>query len=311
MFFPISDVFINPIYLIVVGFLVGILGGFFGVGGGFIAAPALFWTGMPLNIVVGTDLAHMTGKSIVAAKRHSALGHVDIRLGVVMVAGTVLGIEAGAQMIELLEQTGQVDLVVGSTYIVVLLAISAFTAWESITAIRMMYKQHEGQHHELLERADDEDVLAFQGLARLLLRIRLWPMISFPTSGIAEISLWIVLGVGFFTGILAGFLGVGGGFIRMPMLVYFIGVPTHIAVGTDLFEIIISAGYGTLTHALKGNVDILVALVMQTGAAVGAQIGAASTTYVAGPRIRLLFSALPLIGVIIILVRLISGDGGF
>jgi uncharacterized membrane protein YfcA len=136
-------------------------------------------------------------------------------------------------------------------------------------------------------------------------------MISFPTSGIAEISLWIVLGVGFFTGILAGFLGVGGGFIRMPMLVYFIGVPTHIAVGTDLFEIIISAGYGTLTHALKGNVDILVALVMQTGAAVGAQIGAASTTYVAGPRIRLLFSALPLIGVIIILVRLISGDGGF
>jgi hypothetical protein len=311
MYFPISDVFIHPLYLILVGFLVGILGGFFGVGGGFIAAPALFWTGMPLNIVVGTDLAHMTGKSIVAAKRHRALGHVDIRLGMVMVAGTVLGIEAGAQMIELLEQTGQVDMVIGSTYIVVLLAISAFTAWESITAIRMMNKRHEGEQHELLEKADDEDVLAFRGLARLMLRIRLWPMVSFPTSGIAEISLWIVLGVGFFTGILAGFLGVGGGFIRMPMLVYFIGVPTHIAVGTDLFEIIISAGYGTLTHALKGNVDILVALVMQTGAAVGAQIGAASTTYVAGPRIRLLFSALPLIGVILILVRLISGDGGF
>jgi len=311
MFFPISDVFINPLYLILVGFLVGILGGFFGVGGGFIAAPALFWTGMPLNIVVGTDLAHMTGKSIVAAKRHNALGHVDIRLGVVMVAGTVLGIEAGAQMIEALKPTGQLDLVVGSIYVVVLLGISIFTAWESITALRMMNKQHEGEQHELLEKADDEDVLAFQGLARWLLRIRIWPMISFPTSGIAEVSLWIVLGVGFFTGILAGFLGVGGGFIRMPMLVYFIGVPTHIAVGTDLFEIIISAGYGTLTHALKGNVDILVALVMQTGAAVGAQIGAASTTYVAGPRIRLLFSALPLIGVILILVRLISGDGGF
>lgn len=266
---------------------------------------------MPLNIVVGTDLAHMTGKSIVAAKRHSALGHVDIRLGMVMVVGTVLGIEAGAQLIEILEQMGQVDQVIGSTYIVVLLAISFFTAWESITAIRIMNKRKKAANHDLLDKADDEDVLAFQGLSRRLLRIRLWPMISFPTSGIIEVSLWIILGVGFFTGILAGFLGVGGGFIRMPMLVYLIGVPTHIAVGTDLFEIIISAGYGTLTHALKGNVDILVALVMQTGAAVGAQIGAASTTYVAGPRIRLLFSALPLIGVILILIRLLNGDGGF
>jgi uncharacterized membrane protein YfcA len=296
--------------LIIVGFLVGILGGFFGVGGGFIAAPALFWTGMPLNIVVGTDLAHMTGKSIVAAKRHSALGHVDIRLGMVMVAGTVLGIEVGAQLIELLKKTGQVDHVIGITYIVVLVGIGSFTAWEAISALRLMSKEHEKARQDGLERADMEDILAFQGLARRLLRIRLWPMISFPVSGIAEVSMWIVLGVGFFTGILAGFLGVGGGFIRMPMLVYFIGVPTHIAVGTDLFEIIISAGYGTLTHALKGNVDILVALVMQTGAAVGAQIGAASTTYVAGPRIRLFFSALPFVGAIIILLRLLNGDGG-
>ena len=193
--------------------------------------------------------------------------------------------------------------------IVVLLAIGTFTAWEALQALRIMNKQHEGEHHAMLERSDKEDVLAFQGLAKRLLRIRLWPMVSFPVSGIAEVSLWIVLGVGFLTGILAGFLGVGGGFIRMPMLVYFIGMPTHIAVGTDLFEIIISAGYGTLTHALKGNVDILVALVMQTGAAVGAQIGAASTTYVAGPRIRLLFAALPFIGAIIILVRLFEGGG--
>lgn len=310
MYFPISEITINPLYLIIVGFLVGILGGFFGVGGGFIAAPALFLTGMPLNIVVGTDLAHMTGKSIVAAKRHSALGHVDIRMGVVMVAGTVLGIEVGAQLIELLERMGHVNEVIGLTYIVILVGIGTFTAWEAVKALRLLQKQNQEAHAAGLERADTQDVLAFQGLAQRLLRIRLWPMISFPVSGIPAISLWIVLGVGFLTGILAGFLGVGGGFIRMPMLVYFIGVPTHIAVGTDLFEIIISAGYGTVTHALKGNVDILVALVMQTGAAVGAQIGAASTIYVAGPRIRLLFSALPFIGAIIILVRLIN-TGGF
>ena len=109
------------------------------------------------------------------------------------------------------------------------------------------------------------------------------------------------------TGFLAGLLGVGGGFIRMPALIYFLGIPTHVAVGTDLFEIVISAGFGTLTHALKGNVDVLMALVMQTGAAVGAQIGAVATRYFAGPRIRLLFSILPLVGAVLVLIRLLGG----
>lgn len=120
MDFPISGVTINPLYLIGIGFLVGVLGGFFGVGGGFIAGPLLFWTGVPINIVVGTDLAHMTGKSIVAAKRHRTLGHVDFKLGFVMVSGTVVGVEIGAQLIELLETAGSVDLVVGISYIVIL-----------------------------------------------------------------------------------------------------------------------------------------------------------------------------------------------
>ena len=96
----------------------------------------------------------------------------------------------------------------------------------------------------------------------------------------------------------------------MPMLVYIIGVPTHVAVGTDLFEIVFSSGFGTLTHALKGNVDILIALVMNTGAAIGAQIGAVSTRYFAGPKIRLLFSALPLIGAILVIIRLITKSEG-
>ena len=300
MEFPIAGVVINPLYLIGVGFLVGILGGFFGVGGGFLAGPMLFWTGMPVNMVVGTDLAHMTGKSIVASSRHRTLGHVDIRLGTVMIIGTVIGVEIGAQLIELLEETGQVDLVVGIAYIVILLIISFFTAWESIRALRMIRA----------ESLDVKDVLSFQSITRRMHSIRLWPMVSFPGSGIASVSLWVVLGVGLISGLLAGFLGVGGGFIRMPLLVYIIGVPTHVAVGTDLFEIVFSSGYGTITHALKGNVDILIALVMQTGAAVGAQIGAVSTRYFAGPRIRLLFSVLPLIGAILVLIRLLSGGEG-
>lgn len=297
MDFPISGVTINPLFLIVVGFGVGLLGGFFGVGGGFIAGPMLFLSGVPMNFVVGTDLAHMTGKSVVAAKRHRTLGHVDIRLGFFMVLGTITGVEIGARLIELLEETGQIDQVVGIAYVIILLFISGFTAWESIRALRMIRQ----------ESLDVKDVLGFQGITRRMHQIKLWPMISFPQSGIESVSLWVVLGVGLLTGILAGFLGVGGGFIRMPMLVYFVGVPTHVAVGTDLFEIVISAGYGTLTHAIKGNVDIMIALVMQTGAAVGAQIGAVSTRYFAGPRIRLLFSILPLIGALLVMYRLLSG----
>lgn len=300
MEFEISGVVINPLFLVGIGFIVGILGGFFGVGGGFLAGPMLFWAGVPVNIVVGTDLAHMTGKSIVASKRHRALGHVDLKLGFVMILGTIVGVEIGAQLIEYLESIGKVEQVVGVAYVIILLIISVFTAWESIRAIRMIRT----------ERLDVKDVIAFTGITKRMHAIKLWPMVSFPGSGIASVSLWVVIGVGLLTGVLAGFLGVGGGFIRMPMLVYFIGVPTHVAVGTDLFEIVFSSGYGTLTHALKGNVDILIALVMGTGAAIGAQIGAVSTRYFAGPRIRLLFSALPFIGAILVLIRLLTGGEG-
>ena len=297
MRFPISGVTVSPLLLAGIGFIVGVLGGFFGVGGGFLAGPMMFWTGVPINFVVGTDLAHMTGKSIVAAKRHRALGHVDIKLGLLMILGTVPGVELGAQIIEALKAAGDADVVIGLVYIVVLLVISGFTAWESLRALRMVRT----------DRLNVRDAVGFKGIARRIQGINLPPMISLETSGISSISVWTVLFVGFLTGVLAGSLGVGGGFVRMPMLVYIVGVPTHIAVGTDLFEIMFSSGFGTLTHALKGNVDILMALVMQTGAAIGAQIGAVSTRFFIGPRIRLFFSILPLIGVILVIVRLLSG----
>ena len=296
MEFPIAGVTVNPLLLVGIGFLVGILGGFFGVGGGFIAGPLMFWAGVPMNFVVGTDLAHMTGKSIVAARRHRALGHVDIKLGLVMVVGTIMGIESGAQVLEVLKGVGAVDVVIGLAYVVIMLAVSVFTAWESLRALRMIRK----------DRLEIQEVLGFEDIARRVHSIDLPPMISLPASGIASISLWVVLGVGFVTGLLSGALGVGGGFVRMPLLVYLVGSPTHVAVGTDLFEIVFSAGFGTLTHGLKGNVDILMALVMHTGAALGAQIGAVSTRFFAGPRIRLLFSGLPLVGALMVLARLLG-----
>lgn len=299
MEFPITGVVVDPLLLAGIGFLVGIMGGFFGVGGGFIAGPMMFWLGVPMNFVVGTDLAHMTGKSIVAARRHRALGHVDAKLGGLMILGTVFGVELGASLIEALEDSGNVNTIIGATYIVILILISAFTAWESIHALQMIRT----------DRVDVEDAVGFKGIAGKLHGLNIPPMISLPVSGIASISLWVVIGVGLLTGFLAGFLGVGGGFIRMPLLVYVMGIPTHIAVGTDLFEIIFSAGYGTVTHALKGNVDVMMALLMHTGAALGAQIGASMTRFFAGPRIRLFFSALPFLGAIMVLLRLLGLSG--
>ena len=294
MYFPIADVTISPILLMGVGFLVGILGGFFGVGGGFLAGPMMFWAGVPMNFVIGTDLAHMTGKSIVATHRHRTLGHVDMKLGMYMVLGTIVGVEIGARFIEALEDTGAIDITIGITYIVILSGISIFTGWESIRAIQMVRT----------DQIDVQDAVGFKGLTKRIRAINIPPMVSFPVSGIESISIWMVLGVGLFTGLLAGSLGVGGGFVRMPMLIYVLGIPTHVAVGTDLFEIIFSSAFGTITHAIKGNVDILMALVMHTGAAIGAQIGATATRFFAGPKIRLAFSFLPLIGAVLVAIRL-------
>jgi hypothetical protein len=300
MEFPIAGVVINPAFLASIGFVVGILGGFFGVGGGFIAGPMMFLAGVPMNFVVGTDLAHMTGKSIVAARRHRVLGHVDVRLGALMIIGTVVGVEVGAQLVELFKRTGQANQIIGWAYVVIMLGVGAFTLTESLRAIRMIHT----------DKISAAEAVGFTGITRRVRLLRIKPMISLPASGIQSISLWVILLAGFISGVLAGFLGVGGGFIRMPMLVYVLGVPTHVAIGTDLFEIIFSAGFGTITHAIKGNVDILIALIMQTGAAIGAQIGAMSTRHFAGPRIRLWFSFLPFIGAALVIWRLVGAGVG-
>jgi uncharacterized membrane protein YfcA len=296
--FPLSGVTISPFLLSGVGFLVGLLGGFFGVGGGFLAGPMMLLAGVPGNFVVGTDLAHMTGKSIVAARRHSALGHVDLKLGGLMILGTAAGIEVGAQVIEFLEgmAPGVLETVLSLFYLSLLLGISALVFIEGFRATRV----------EVSETLEASETLAVRSFSRRVQGVRLPPMIQLPTSGIESISIWAILLVGFFTGFLAGMLGVGGGFIRMPALIYLLGVPTHVAVGTDLFEIVFSAGYGTLTHGLKGNVDILMALVMQTGAAIGAQLGAMGTRYVSGPRLRIAFAFLPLVGALLLIIDMMG-----
>ena len=309
MNFPIAGVHIAPAYLVTVGFVVGLLGGFFGVGGSFLAGPALYAAGVPMNFVVGTDLAHIVGKSIVAARKHRTLGNIDIKLGAIMVLGTITGVEGGAQVIQWLKRAAHIDWVVGPTFIVILIGIAGFMTWEAVKTFQQRRRSvgrtqigrggHPSQH--------DHSALDFISLA--VHRVSLPPHVHLPVSGIASVSIWAILLVSFVGGFFSGFLGGGAGYIRLPCLIYLLGIPTHIAVGTDLFEIIISAGYGTVTHALKGNVDILIALVMHTGAALGAQIGATLTQYFVGPRIRAAFIPLPLIGAALMLHGLLTGHG--
>ena len=136
MFFPISNTHINPIYLVVVGFVIGILGGFFGVGGSFIAGPALRLMGVAWNYAVGTDLAHIVGKSIVAARQHRTLGNVDFKLGLYMALGTIAGAEGGAQLIQALKRAGNLNTVVSFVAIVVYFSIAVFMLWESQKTLR-------------------------------------------------------------------------------------------------------------------------------------------------------------------------------
>jgi uncharacterized membrane protein YfcA len=306
MFFPISHSYINPLYLAIVGFVIGILGGFFGVGGSFIAGPALRLMGVDWNYAVGTDLAHIVGKSIVAARKHRTLGNVDMKLGMIMAVGTIGGAEGGAQVIQALKRAGNVNTVVSWVAIVVYIGISIFMLWESHTTLKLHKSRSRRAVSDVKAAESKADHSAFEPVTKKIQGMKIWPMISLPTSGI-QISLWTIMAVAVVGGFFSGFLGGGAGYIRMPSMVYVLGVPTHLAVGTDLFEVVISASYGTFTHAIKGNVDILIALVMHTGAVIGAQIGVVATQYFAGPKIRLAFVPLPLIGAAIVIYTLVTG----
>ena len=215
--------------LIILGLGVGIIGGFFGMGGAWMVTPGLNILGFPMAFAIGTDVAHMAGKSLISTMRHGRFGNVDYKLGLTMLVGTVVGVEIGAQIVMQLERLGS--------------------------------KLH---------------------------AIKIPPMVHFHQAGI-YCSAWLPICVSFLTGVLAGILGIGGGLIRMPALVYLVGCPTHIAVGTDLFEVAISGLYGAATYTLKGRTELVAALIMLIGAAVGAQIGAVATKYIKGYGIRTAF----------------------
>jgi uncharacterized membrane protein YfcA len=278
---PIAGIEFNALLLILIGFCVGVLGGFFGVGGGWIVTPALNIFGFHMAYAIGTDLANIFGQSIGATKKHHKMGNVDWKLGTISIVASIVGLELGSQLIIKLEKIGDVGSVVRWCYLFLMFSLSTlmFVDYFKTKKRRTLRGNPEGADYH--ERSS---------LARRLHKINLPPIISLPVSGIERVSLWAVLLVFASTGFLSGFLGVGGGFIRMPALVYLIGVPTAIAVGTDLMSVLASGAYGCFTYAIKGRVEILAAILMLLGSSVGAQIGATAVKYVKGYGIRLLFA---------------------
>jgi uncharacterized membrane protein YfcA len=243
--------------------------------------PGLNILGFPMAFAIGTDMAQMAGKSLISTMRHGKFGNVDYLLGIAMLIGTIIGMEIGAQMIMWLERIGQVDRVVRWLY-VVLLTVIAWIVFADVAKRRAKERaaREKNQEVDKLESGFD--------WGKKLQAIRIPPMVHFKRAGV-YCSFWLPIGVALFTGWLAGILGIGGGLIRMPALVYLIGCPTHLAVGTDLFEVAISGLYGAASFTYKGRTELLAAIIMLIGGAIGAQIGVVATKYVKGYGIRIVF----------------------
>ena len=278
---PIAGVQVFWPGLIILGLGVGIIGGFFGTGGGWISTPGLNILGFPMAFAIGTDIAHMAGNSLISTMRHSKFGNVDYRLGLTMVIGTVCGFETGAQMIMWLERIGKVEAAVRWGY----LGLLTLIAWLVFTDVAKKRRKD----RETRAAGKSPDALS-TGIEwhKTFHKIKIPPVVHFKRAGI-RCSVWLPIGVSFVTGWLAGILGIGGGLIRMPALIYLVGCPTHVAVGTDLFEVLVSALYGCASYTYKGRTELVAAMIMLVGASIGAQIGSVATKYVRGYGIRIFF----------------------
>ncbi len=272
-----------PIFLLVLtGMTVGMVGGFIGVGGGYMVTPALIVFGFPGYMASGIDVMHIAGKSVVATIRHRQLGNIDWILGLTMVGGTMMGVEMGVRILNYTKALGLSGIALLTGSVAIMIGLFLYTQIET----------HRSQKKIQELTKDGKTVgreLSVSTLPVFFQSIALKPIVRCHTARIV-ISMWVIVIIGIATGTLAGFFGVGGGFIRVPALVYIAGATTHIAVGTDLLEIVVSGGYGALRQYMSGNVDMIAVWFMIIGAMFGAQFGSIATSFVRGPAIRYILS---------------------
>ena len=289
---------INPFLLFLLGFILGTLTGFFGVGGGFLLTPALNILGLQMVYAIGTGFFTLVGNTLFGAMRHHRLGNVDLRLGITMGLSSSAGVELGKRVVLYLERLYLAGPYVRIAYIILLVLISFFMLKEYYHRWRMK------QNGEKAERIGQQEGKSL--LTRYIYRIRIPPEISLPRSGVHSISIWVIIVSGILIGFLSGFMGLGGGFIGLPVLIYVIGVPTITAVGTSLVVVFITSCYGTAVYALAGRVEWLEALIILAASLIGVQLGVYATKYVTGMKIKILFALLLFVVAISVFLKQIN-----
>jgi len=290
LYLPIAGLSVNIFVIIGLGGLVGILSGMFGVGGGFLTTPLMIFYGIPPAVAVASSAPQITGASVSGVLAHSGRDGVDYHMGAVLVAGGAMGSLAGGFLFALLQQIGQIDTVVNIMYVVMLGGIGLAMARESIGSIVAEWRGEKPRaggkrHHPLIA------VLPFR-----------W---RFYRSGL-YISPLAPLLLGFLTGVMTVLMGVGGGFILVPAMIYLLGMSARVVVGTSLFQILFVTAVTTLIHAMTTRaVDMVLTVLLLIGSVTGAQIGARLAQRIKPEYLRLALAFI----VLVVAIRMALGLG--
>ncbi len=277
IYLPIAEVSVNAFLLLGLGGLVGILSGMFGVGGGFLMTPLLFFIGIPPAVAVATEANQIVASSFSGVLAHLRRKTVDLRMGTVLLIGGLVGAALGVVVFNYLKSLGQVDLLVRLCYVVFLGIIGGLMFLESLRALR---KSAQGVAVPTRRKHGMIHKLPFK--------------MRFRVSGL-YISVIPPLIVGLCVGVLAAIMGVGGGFIMVPAMIYLLGMPTKVVVGTSLFQIIFVTAFTTLLHATTNyTVDIVLAVLLLVGGVIGAQIGTRIGVKLKAEQLRILLAIMVL-----------------
>ena len=279
IYLPIAEMSANIFLLLGMGGGVGVLSGIFGVGGGFLMTPLLIFIGVPPAVAVGTEANQIVAASVSGVLAHWRRGNVDFKMGIVLLVGGIVGSSFGVWLFSVLRQLGQIELVISLCYVVFLGIIGVLMAIESTRA--MLPARRGGRGRRRLHQ--------HYWVHGLPLKMR------FRRSKL-YISALLPLGVGFIVGILAAVMGVGGGFIMVPAMIYLLGMPTSVVVGTSLFQIIFVTANVTFLQAVNNfTVDVVLALLLLTGGVIGAQIGTRWGSRLRGEQLRGLLALIVLV----------------
>ncbi len=281
LYLPIAGNSVNIIMIFVMGGFVGLLSGIFGVGGGFLMTPLLIMVGIPPTVAAASDSNQIVGASTSGTLAHYRLGNVDFKMGILLLIGGVLGGTLGVQLIKVLRHMGNADFLIQITYVIMLGFVGFYMFIESLQGLR-------GDKAPAKVQAAKES-----GYARMVKRLP-WQT-RFEKSGI-ELSVLMPLLLGTFVGVLAAIMGVGGGFIMVPVMVYLLRMPMHVVVGTSLFQILFTCINVTIMQANTNHtVDFVLALILLIGSTLGAQFGAKISRRLKGDQLKIILASLVLL----------------